>query len=121
MSFDVFEKAHIGQSDPDSSEDEGPEVSGIVGAEAQSGGAEGLAGIASSEEAYATAKLFPREGFKIRPNRSVVQESRFHFRNQVCDGKSFDLAVSDGAQIWDNSAKSEINAPVSSAEANMCN
>ena len=101
MSFDVLEEAHVAQSDPDSDENEGPEMPGGVGAGAQAGGTEGLTGIASSEDAYFSPKEVPREGLKIRPDRSDVQESRFHFRDQVRDGKSFDLAVSDGAQISD--------------------
>lgn len=35
--------------------------------------------VTSREDVHQSAKFSEREGFKIRPNRSRVQESRFHF------------------------------------------
>jgi hypothetical protein len=88
-------------------------VSGVVGTETLTGGAEWLARVAATEDVHAVVKVGPWEGFKIRPERCWVQESRFHFCNQVRAGEGFDLSKSDCAQSWDCSFKSEINAAVS--------
>jgi hypothetical protein len=95
MSFDILEEAELGSENPNSVCDEGPEVSWVVSSEPLSCRAEWLAGVATSEDVHAVAKRSPREGFKIRPNRCRVHESRFHFCDQVRDGKTFDLAKSD--------------------------
>lgn len=79
----------------------------------------GETGVSAREEMYAATKLCPREGFKIRPDRCRVQESRFHFRNQVGAGKGFDLTSSDCAQIWDSSVESKVNTAVSGTKAEM--
>jgi hypothetical protein len=120
VAFDVFEEAHEGSHNSNSLCDERPEVARVFGAEPFTGGAEWLAGITSREDDHEVAKLFPREGLKIRPDRCRVQVSRFHFRNQICDRKGFDLTKSDCAQISDDSAESKVNAAVSSAETDVC-
>jgi hypothetical protein len=120
VSFDILKEAELGSQNPNSVCDEGPEVAGVVGAEALSGCAEWLAGIAATEDVHAAVKLCPWEGFKIRPDRCRVHESRFHFRDQVRAGEGFDLTKSDCAQTWDCSAKSEINASVSGTKADVC-
>ena len=65
---------------------------------------------------YAASKRSVREGLKIRPDRCAVQESRFHFSNQIRNGEGFDLTSSDDAQRRDCSLKSETNAAVSGAK-----
>lgn len=57
-----------------------------------------------------------REGFKIRPDRCDVQESRFHFCDQVGSRESFDLTKSDDAQRRDCSFESEMDTCVTCAE-----
>ena len=54
-----------------------------------------MAWVASSKDVHSATKLFPREGFKIRPDRCCVHESRFHFSDQVRAGETFDLTKSD--------------------------
>jgi hypothetical protein len=95
MSFDILKEAELGSQNPNSVCDKWPEVARVVGAEALSGCAEGLAGIAPSEDVHAVTKLCPWEGFKIRPDRCCVHESRFHFCDQVRAGEGFDLTKSD--------------------------
>jgi hypothetical protein len=121
MSFDVFKKAGTWSHESNSGCDKRPEVSWVFGAESLAGCAEWLARIAATEDVHAAVKLGPWEGFKIRPDRSWVQESRFHFRDQVRAGETFDLTKSDCAQAWDCSFKSEINASVSGTKADVCN
>ena len=121
MSLDVLEEAQGWLENANSVCDPGPEVSWVVLAEPLSGCAEWLARVAAREDVHFSVKSGPRERLNIRPDRCCVQQSRFHFSNQVRAGKCFDLAKSDCAQMWDCSPKSEINASVASAEADVCN
>ena len=121
VSLDVLEKADAGLAKPNSVCDPRPEVSGVVLAEPLSCCAEWLARVAATKDVHASVKSGPRERLNIRPDRCCVQESRFHFSDQVRAGERFDLAKSDCAQMWDCSFKSEINASVASAEADVCN
>jgi len=115
VSFDVLKEAESGPHKSNSVCNEWPEVAGVVGPESFAGGTEWLAGVATREDVHAATKLGPWEGFKIRPDRCRVQESRFHFSEQIRAGEGFDLTKSDCAQAWDCSLKSEINAAVSGA------
>ena len=121
MSLNVLEEADAGSAKPNSVCDPRPEMSWVVLAESLSGGAEGLTRVATTEDDHASVKAGPREGFNIRPDRCCIQASRFHFSDQVRAGERFDLAKSDCSQMWDCSFKSEINASVASAEADVCN
>jgi hypothetical protein len=121
VSFDIFKEAESGAKKSNSVCDERPEVPRVFGAEPLSGCAEWLAGIAPSEDVHAVTKLCPWEGFKIRPDRCCVHESRLHFADQVRAGEGFDLTKSDRAQISDNSVESKFNAAVSGTKADVCN
>jgi hypothetical protein len=121
MSFDILKEAELGSENPNSVCDKWPEVARVVCAEAFSGCAEWLAWVAPSEDVHAATKLCPWEGFKIRPDRCCVHESRFHFCDQVRAGEAFDLTKSDRAQISDNSVESKLNAAVSGTKAEVCN
>jgi hypothetical protein len=121
VSFDVFKEADSRSNNPNCSPDVWPKVAGIVGSLSLTCRAEGLAGITGHKDVHSVAKLLAWEGFNIRPDRCCVQESRFHFCDQVRAGESFDLTISDDAQIWDCSFKSEMNASVSGAPFNHCN
>jgi hypothetical protein len=121
VAFDVFKEAGSWTHGSDSICDEWPQVSRVFGSKSLSGCAEWLAWITASEETHSVTKRFPREGFKIRPDRCWVHESRFHFCNQVRNGKRFDLTKSDCSQIWDDSFKSKLNASISSTQADVCN
>jgi len=121
MSFDVLKEADPGSEKSNAICNPRPEVPRVLLSFALPGCAEGLTGISASEDVHAVTKRSPREGLKIRPDRCWVHESRFHFRNQICDGEGFDLTKSDCAQIWDDSFESKLNPAVSSAQANVCN
>jgi hypothetical protein len=68
-----------------------PEVALIVCTLSLSRCTEWLAGISGNEAVHFSAKLLAWEGFKIRPNRCLIQESRFHLCNQVRASECFDL------------------------------
>ena len=59
---DVFEEDPLGAAFPDDAGDIGPEVAGIIGATAFSGGAEGLAGVACEDGIEGAAKGLGIEG-----------------------------------------------------------
>ena len=58
----VFEEHPLGAAFPDNPGDLGPEVAGIIGATAFSGGAEGLAGVACEDGIEGAAKGLGIEG-----------------------------------------------------------
>jgi hypothetical protein len=121
MSFDVLKETEVGAHVRDAASDPRPEVPRVVLAESLPGGTEWLAWIAATEYAHDSVKSAVWEGFKIRPDRSRVQQSRFHFLDQVRAGIGFDLTKSDCAQASDSSLESEINASVSGTKGDVCN
>jgi hypothetical protein len=120
VSFDILKEAEAGANNSNCSCDVWPEVARVVCAEAFSGCAEGLAGVTGHKEVHSVTKVLAWEGLNIRPERCWVQESRFHFCDQVRAGEGFDLTISDDAQIWDCSFKSEMNPAVSGAPLDSC-
>jgi hypothetical protein len=78
MSLDVLEEAASWVASFDSVGDPWPEVSWVFLSLSLSCGGKWLARITSGEDVHLSKKSFPREGFKIRPDRSRVHESRFH-------------------------------------------
>ncbi len=121
MSLNVLEEAQGWLQNPNSVCDPRPQMSWVVLAESLPCCAEGLARVAARQDVHFSVKLGPREGLNIRPDRCWVQASRFHFCDQVRAGERFDFTKSDRSQTWDCSFKSEINASVPSAEADVCN
>jgi hypothetical protein len=120
-SFNIL-KENNGRSAPSNAvQNVGEEMAGIFISISLSCTTEWLAREASRDDVHLSKKFIPRECFKIRPDRSAVQESRLHFANQVRTGEGFDLTKSDCAQIWDCSCKSDINASVSCTKADVCN
>jgi hypothetical protein len=113
VSFDVLEEADSWLQNPNSVCNVGPKMSWVVCSKSLPGCTEWLAGVASRKNVHLISKLFPWEGFKIRPDRCWVHESRFHFCDQVRNGEGFDLTNSNCAQSWDDSFKSKFNASVS--------
>jgi hypothetical protein len=113
VSLDVFKEAHGWLHSANSICNEGPQMPWVGCSEPLSGCAERLARVAARQYAHLSVKAVPWEGFKIRPDRSCVQESRFHLCNQVRAGEGFDLAKSDCSQIWEHSLESKVNAAIS--------
>jgi hypothetical protein len=103
VSLDVLEQAEDGSANSNTICDPGPEVPGVVLSPPLSGRGEWLARVAAREDVHQSVKLSEVESLDIRPNRCCVQESLFHFRDQVRDGEGFDLTKSDCAQTSDKS------------------
>ncbi len=68
---DVFEKDPLRGTFPDNPSDIWPEVAGIVGATALSGGAERLAGISGEDDVEGAAKGLGIEAAQIVPDRGL--------------------------------------------------
>jgi hypothetical protein len=115
VALDVLEETVSGANISNCPCDIGPQVPGIVCSFAFTGGAERLAGIPARDDVYAVTKRSAIEGFNIRPDRRDIQPRRFHLRDQVADTECFPLHKKHRSEVWDNSFKPEINAPVSSA------
>jgi len=73
---DVFEKHPFGAAFVDDAGDLGPEVTGIIGATAFSGGAEGLTGISGEHRVEGPAKWLRVEAAQIIPDGGRCEISR---------------------------------------------
>jgi hypothetical protein len=91
VAFDVFAEDPFGSDLVDDSGDVGPEVSRICLASTFSRLAEGLAGIAGSDEMNAAAPRSAVEGFKVVPDSSRCQGLVFHPRHESGRGVAFPL------------------------------
>ena len=94
---DVLEEAERRLDLFDDSSDVGPEVAGILSAEASARKTEGLAGIASSDEIHSAAPRSAVEGCEIVPDRRRIQGRFFHPGHEDGRGEGFPLDVADGA------------------------
>lgn len=74
---------------------------------------------AARDDVHESVKAFPREGLEIIPDRSRVQESRFHLCNQIRAGERFDFAKSDCAQASHHSGEGDIDSPVARTEGDV--
>ncbi len=69
MAGDIFADDPFGLALPDDADDIGPELAGIIGTTAPSGGAEGLAAISGEDDVDGTAKGSGIECSQIVPDR----------------------------------------------------
>ena len=68
VACDVFEEDPLGRAFPDDASHLGPEVAGIIGTAALSGGAEGLAGVPCEDDIESSAERAGIEGAQITPD-----------------------------------------------------
>jgi hypothetical protein len=119
VSFDVFEEDSTWSNSSNCSAQKRPEVSWVIGSESLTGGTERLARVPARDDVHQSVKLFRWERFNVRPDRCLIQFSRFHLCDQVRDCEGFDLHISDCSATRENSSESEINASVPGAKAEM--
>lgn len=89
---------------------------GVVGAKPSPCGAEWLARIAASEDVNTASKQVTWEGFKVRVNRCGSQQTVFHLLDQVGNGESFDLHISEDSMVDASKVKSSFDSSISAAE-----
>ena len=116
VSFDVLKEALNRSNCSNDVVDVRPEVSGVVCPGSFPGGWEWLAGRAASEDVNSVSKAVHWQGFKVRPNRGCIQLTRFHLRNQVCNGEGFDLHMSDDSMSDASELKSSLDATIAGAK-----
>lgn len=124
--FDVLKEDTLGSHDSEAILDVGEEMAGVCVSTSLTSGTEWLTREPSRQDIHQSVKTGEREGPQIRPYRSDIQEgglafpnASFHLRNQVGDGKGFDLRSSDCEETSDNVTKSEANAFIAGAEADV--
>ena len=111
--IDIFEYNESGAHGSDSFEDEGEEVAFVCVSFPLSGCAEGLAWKSARQDVKTVSKTFDWEGFKIRPDSSFTQGSRFHLFNQVEGCEGFDLHMNSEANVEPSKFESDSDAIVS--------
>lgn len=108
---DVLEEDGPGLHLSDDSGDVGPEVPGIVGAEALAGEGEGLARVAANDEIHDSTPGSSVKGSQIRPNRRVIQPPFLHPFSQDFAGIGFDLDSADRSSISERQMDAEVESP----------
>jgi hypothetical protein len=116
MAGHVLEKAEAGADFIDDSRDVGPEVSRVFLAEHLSGVGEWLARVSASDEIHFATPRTAVEGFKVRPNRSLIQGSFLHAANNCRRRIRFPLHVTDGFCPRQGHSDADIEAAHSRAE-----
>lgn len=116
MAFDIFAEHPSGSDLSDDPGDFRPQVPGIVATAARAGEAEGLAGIAGSDDMNAAAPCAALEGSQIVPNRRRCQGRVIHPRHESGRRMSFPLDESHSAISWLGNMQAEIEARISCAE-----
>jgi hypothetical protein len=112
----VFEKHDCRFNFANDSTDVRPKVSRIVLSTALAGDTEWLAGVARSDAIHDVTPRSAVEGSEIRPDRCLIQDTRFHRRHQVVDGESFPLHPTDRASASQSQFESEVESGTAGAE-----
>jgi hypothetical protein len=100
----------------DDSENIGPQVTFISGAAALAGGRVRRARPSRHDAIHDTTPRRALEGFKVRPDRRVIQETVFHRLNQSRGSEGFPLHVTDRASVAHREMKSEVEPATPRAE-----
>ena len=115
MARNVFEKDPFGGAFPDDPGDLGPEMAGIVGAAALSGGAEGLAGVTGDNDVEGPAKGPGIETAQIIPDWCRGEVSRALGRDE--NGSWIALPLDEGAGVITGFGEHEAQIKASAASA----
>ena len=121
MSFDILEEAHFWSENPNSVCDPRPQVSGVTFPCSLSCGRERLARVSCNEDVHQSVKFSVREGFKIVPKRCDIQESFFHFTDEIGLSKPLKLTICEASQSFAKDVfEAKSNAAISGAEFKSC-
>ena len=113
---DVFEEDPLRAAFPDDAGDIGPEVAGIVGATALSGGAEGLAGISGEDDVEGAAKGTGIKAAKIIPDRGRGEVACALGSDEDSSGPILPLDESQGVIAGFGQHDAQIQASAACAE-----
>jgi hypothetical protein len=112
----VFEEHPFRQTLRDDTGDLGPEVPGIIGTAALSGGAEGLAGVSGQDDVEGTAEGPGIETAQVIPDRSRGEVSCALGGDENAAGIDFPLDESTGVVAWFGEHDAQIQASAACAE-----
>lgn len=116
VAFDVFEEDPFWIDLSNDPGDLGPEVPGVVPSSPLSGDAEGLAGIAGSDEMKAPAPRAAVEGSKVVPDSSFSQGLVAHPGHESGRSVGFPFDVTHSPIVGLGDMNAEVEAAVSGAE-----
>jgi hypothetical protein len=88
----------------------------VIGAEAASGDAVGLAGVARHDAIHCATPCSSVEGGKVRPDRRRMEPPVFHARDHDAGSRDFPLHVADGASLWLGKSDAEVESADTCAE-----
>lgn len=117
MAGDVLEEAPFGLHFADDAGDIGPEVAGVVLAQAAAREGEGLAGIAGSDDMNAAAPRSAVEGSEIVPDRSRSQGRVCHPGHESGRGETVSLDIAHSAISGFSDVQTEIQSSDAGAKA----
>ena len=113
---DVFEEDPFGGAFPDDAGDLGPQVAGIVGTTALSGGAERLAGVTGEDDVEGTAEGAGIECSQIVPDRGWGEVSGALGRDEDGAGPILPLDEGAGVEVKFGEHDAQIQASAACAE-----
>lgn len=111
--FNVFEEHDGGLNFSDDAGNMWPEVARIICAALLSGAAERLARVTCDNHVDTASPASSVESLKVGPNRSRIEGSVFHTRDQDLGGSNFDFHIASG----DSLVAGEVESEVESADA----
>ena len=120
VSGDVLEKNPLRAAFLDDAGDLGPEVAGIVGPTALSGGAEGLAGVSGEDRVEYSAKGAGIEAAQIVPDRGRGEISGALGRDEHSLGPVFPFDEGAGVIAGFGEHEAQIKAPPPAQRDNPC-
>jgi len=121
VSFDILKEAESGSQNPNSVCDPRPEVAGIVFTCSLSCGRERLARVSCNEDVHQSVKFSVREGLKIVPKRCDIQESFFHFTDEIGLSEPLKLTICEASQSFAKDVfEAKSNAAIPGAEFKSC-
>ncbi len=116
MPFDVFAEDPFRRSLLDDSRDFGPKVPGISFAGSSPGTAEGLAGISGRDDMNAATPCAAVEGFKVIPDRRMIQGRVIHPGHESGRSMGFPLDETNSSISGFCDMQAEVQAAVSGAQ-----
>src|SRR6185312_6849207 len=119
MPSDILEEAPLGLTLSHNAGDMRPEVSGVVGPLASSGGREWLTGISADNQINMAPERSSVESLEIRPHRRVIQDTFLHARRQDFHAEGFPFDVEFAASSRKGKSDAEVEAADTTAQRDI--
>jgi hypothetical protein len=116
MMGDILEEDEGRFDLPDDAGDMGPEVAGILGAEAATRDGERLARIARSDDVHRAAPRSAVKGSNVVPDNSLIQGRVFHPRHESGCGEGFPFDMAHSTISGDGDGEPEVEPACAGAE-----